>query len=72
MDSIMIRCVRIWTEEDNNSHFEESWIDLVVGKMRSPDMDLTTAAIQKTTSIPKTGLFVPKMKKLQIKKTVSN
>ena len=24
----MIRCVRIWTEDDRNSHFEEGVIDL--------------------------------------------
>ena len=27
----MIRCVRIWTGEDQNSHAEEGWIDLEPG-----------------------------------------
>jgi hypothetical protein len=27
----MIRCVRIWTGEDDNSHAEEGWIDLEAG-----------------------------------------
>ena len=27
----MIRCVRIWTGEDQNSHVEEGWIDLKPG-----------------------------------------
>ena len=41
----MIRCVRIWTGEDQNSHFEEGSIeltpgthgDLLSGKLRGPD-----------------------------------
>ena len=27
----MIRCIRIWTGEDENSHFEEGWIELEPG-----------------------------------------
>ncbi len=49
----MIRCVRIWTGEDENSHFEEGHINLGPGgdqKLRSPDMSTTIAAIQETPS----------------------
>ena len=30
----MIRCVRIWTGDDRNSHFEEGVIDLEAGAAR--------------------------------------
>ena len=30
----MIRCVRLWTGEDHNSHFEEGFIDLGAGPAR--------------------------------------
>lgn len=47
----MIRCVRIWTEDDGESHFEEGQIDLDGrddGKLRSPDINVSIAAIQET------------------------
>ena len=28
----MIRCIRLWTGDDNNSHFEEGVIDLPKGE----------------------------------------
>ena len=41
----MIRCVRIWTGDDQNSHFEEGVIDLEPGQrgdMLSGKMATTT------------------------------
>jgi uncharacterized cupin superfamily protein len=37
----MIRCVRIWTGEDDNSHAEEGWIDLETG----PHSDIASGKI---------------------------
>ena len=31
----MIRCIRIWTGDDRNSHFEEGVIDLEAGQRRA-------------------------------------
>ncbi len=47
----MIRCVRIWTGEDENSHFEEGWIDLgpgAHGDLLSGKLNVTTASFQET------------------------
>lgn len=47
----MIRCVRIWTGEDQNSHFEEGWIDLrpgVHGDLLSGGIDAASASFQET------------------------
>ncbi|KIC40198.1 hypothetical protein RA27_15355 [Ruegeria sp. ANG-R] len=47
----MIRCVRIWTGKDGQSHFEEGKIDLSGrsdGKLRSADMNVNIAAMQET------------------------
>lgn len=47
----MIRCVRIWTGEDQNSHFEEGWIDLrpgVHGDLLSGGIDVASASFQET------------------------
>ncbi|MDE0950726.1 MAG: hypothetical protein OSA45_05610 [Halioglobus sp.] len=49
----MIRCVRIWTGDDQNSHFEEGWIDLnpgVHGDLLSDKLSITTASFQETAS----------------------
>ena len=37
----MIRCVRLWTGEDQNSYFEEGWLELETG----PHADLLTGKI---------------------------
>ena len=47
----MIRCVRIWTGEDQNSHFEEGWIDLkpgAHGDLLSGKIDVASASLQET------------------------
>ncbi len=47
----MIRCVRIWTGEDQNSHVEEGWIDLkpgAHGDLLSGKIDVTSASLQET------------------------
>ena len=49
----MIRCVRIWTEDDGNSHFEEGVIDLEPGQRGdelSGRMATTTISFQETAS----------------------
>jgi quercetin dioxygenase-like cupin family protein len=49
----MIRCVRIWTGEDRNSHFEEGWIELEPGPhgdLLSGKLSATTASFQETAS----------------------
>jgi quercetin dioxygenase-like cupin family protein len=40
----MIRCVRIWTEDDQNSHFEEGYIDLTSGGRDDRSSALAAAA----------------------------
>src|SRR3981081_1455161 len=50
----MIRCVRIWTGEDENSHFEGGWIELepgAHGDLLSGKHDTAPAAAQETTSV---------------------
>ena len=47
----MIRCVRIWTGDDDNSHFEEGVIDLspgVHGDLLSDKLAVTTTSFQET------------------------
>jgi quercetin dioxygenase-like cupin family protein len=49
----MIRCVRLWTGDDRNSHFEEGVIDLEPGQrgdMLSGRMATTTVSFQETAS----------------------
>jgi quercetin dioxygenase-like cupin family protein len=49
----MIRCVRLWTGNDRNSHFEEGVIDLEPGQhgdMLSGRMATTTISFQETAS----------------------
>jgi hypothetical protein len=49
----MIRCVRIWTGDDGNSHFEEGVIDLEPGQRGdelSGRMATTTVSFQETAS----------------------
>jgi quercetin dioxygenase-like cupin family protein len=49
----MIRCVRIWTGEDQNSHFEEGLIDLkpeAHGDLFSDKMQVTTTIIKETVA----------------------
>ena len=49
----MIRCVRIWTGSDGNSHFEEGFIDLasgVRGDMLSATLETGRASFQETRS----------------------
>jgi quercetin dioxygenase-like cupin family protein len=45
----MIRCVRIWTGHDQNSHFEEGVIDLEPGVL-SGTMATTTISFEETAS----------------------
>ncbi|MEA2954635.1 MAG: hypothetical protein QOJ58_123, partial [Alphaproteobacteria bacterium] len=40
----MIRCVRLWTGEDQNSYFEEGWLELETG----PHADLLTGKLPAT------------------------
>ncbi len=47
----MIRCVRIWAGEDQNSHCEEGWIDLesgVHGDLQTEKLGITSASFQET------------------------
>lgn len=49
----MIRCVRLWTGHDQNSHFEEGHIDLAAGKrddLLSSKLAVTTISFQETAS----------------------
>lgn len=49
----MIRCVRIWTGEDQNSHFEEGWIDIkpgAHGDLLSGKIAAASASFQETQS----------------------
>ena len=49
----MIRCVRIWTGIDQNSHFEEGWIKLergVHGDLLTGQLATTHASFQETAS----------------------
>jgi len=47
----MIRCIRLWTGEDQNSHFQEGWIDLgsgVRGDLMSGTIPVTSVSFQET------------------------
>lgn len=47
----MIRCVRIWTGDDQNSHFEEGCIDLssgIHGDLLTDKLLVTSASFQET------------------------
>jgi quercetin dioxygenase-like cupin family protein len=49
----VIRCVRIWTGDDGNSHFEEGFIDLKPGQrgdVLSGTMATTTISFEETAS----------------------
>ncbi|WP_454620748.1 hypothetical protein [Bradyrhizobium cenepequi] len=49
----MIRCVRLWTGDDNNSHFEEGMIEFEPGQRGdwlSSKVDVLTIAFQETAS----------------------
>jgi len=49
----MIRCVRIWTGDDNNSHFEEGLVNLQSGPrndLLTGKLPVTTASFQETAS----------------------
>ncbi|TAJ82136.1 hypothetical protein [Reyranella sp.] len=49
----MIRCVRIWTGEDENSHFEEGSIELTPGThgdLLSGKVGTSTASFQETSA----------------------
>lgn len=49
----MIRCIRLWTGDDGNSHFEEGVIDLQPGQrgdLLSGKMATTTISFQETVS----------------------
>lgn len=41
----MIRCVRLWSGDDQNSYFEDGWLDLETG----PHADLLTGKLPATT-----------------------
>ena len=49
----MIRCVRIWTGDDENSYFEEGVIELEApqgGELLSANADVATISFQETAS----------------------
>ena len=49
----MIRCVRLWTGDDNNSHFAEGLIDLEQGPhgdILTGKLPVTTVSFQETAS----------------------
>ena len=49
----MIRCVRLWTGDDNNSHFVEGLIDLEQGPhgdILTGKLPVTTVSFQETAS----------------------
>lgn len=49
----MIRCVRIWTGEDQNSHAEDGWIELesgIHGDLMSSKVAVSHASFQETAA----------------------
>ena len=49
----MIRCVRIWTGKDENSHVEDGWIEFepgAHGDLLSSKLDTAHASFQETGS----------------------
>jgi quercetin dioxygenase-like cupin family protein len=52
-DGVMIRCIRLWTGGDGQSHFEEGLIELesgTHGDLVSGKMPVTTVSFQETAS----------------------
>ena len=65
----MIRCVRLWTGEDQNSHFEEGVIDLepgARGDMLSGEFPITAVSIHETNADPKLGWHTDAARQLVI------
>jgi hypothetical protein len=65
----MIRCVRLWSGRDNNSHFEEGVIDLEPGPrsdMLSGTFPIGSVSFQETNSDPKLGWHVDPARQLVI------
>ena len=65
----MIRCVRLWTGEDQNSHFAEGFIDLEPGwrgDMLSGKFPITAVSIQETNADPKLGWHTDTARQLVI------
>jgi hypothetical protein len=65
----MIRCVRLWSGPDNNSHFEEGVIDLEPGPrsdMLSGSFPIGSVSFQETNSDPKLGWHVDPARQLVI------
>jgi hypothetical protein len=65
----MIRCVRLWTGEDQNSHFAEGIIDLESGPrgdMLSGKFPIAAVSIQETHADPKLGWHTDTARQLVI------
>jgi hypothetical protein len=65
----MIRCVRLWTGDDQNSHFAEGIIDLEPGPrgdMLSGKFPITAVSIQETNADPKLGWHTDAARQLVI------
>jgi quercetin dioxygenase-like cupin family protein len=65
----MIRCVRLWTGVDRNSHFEEGVIDLesgARGDMLSGQFPIAAVSIQETNADPKLGWHADAARQLVI------
>ena len=65
----MIRCVRLWTGVDQNSHFEEGVIDLesgARGDMLSGQLPIAAVSIQETNADPKLGWHTDAARQLVI------
>jgi hypothetical protein len=65
----MIRCVRLWTGEDQNSHFSEGVIDLGAGArgdMLSGKLPIATVSIQETNADPRLGWHTDAARQLVI------
>jgi hypothetical protein len=65
----MIRCVRLWTGDDQNSHFAEGFIDLepgARGDMLSGKFPIAAVSIQETNADPKLGWHTDVVRQLVI------
>ena len=65
----MIRCVRLWTGEDQNSHFAEGIIDLepgLRGDMLSDKFPIAAVSIQENSADPKLGWHADAARQLVI------
>jgi hypothetical protein len=65
----MIRCVRLWTGDDHQSHFAEEIIDLETGPrgdMLSGKFPITAVSIQETNTDPKLGWHTDAARQLVI------